>query len=329
MTAQPTMRAVLVGGRPPAAVLTTVPRPRHPAECAVRVTIAGICGTDLELLQGYADFKGVPGHEFVGIVEEAPPSDTTWVGQRVVGEINVGCDDCRFCRAGVREHCERRTVLGIRGRAGAFADYVTLPAVNLHAVPDALEDWQAVFVEPVAAACRILEQVAVGPSTRTVVVGDGRMGLLTSQVLRSTGAPVIVVGKHDDKLAVARALGFETMRDDAAARCDRGFDLAVDVTGRRSGLERALALARPRGVVVMKSTFHGAMEWTPWPAIVDEITLVGSRCGPFGPALDLLVSGQVDVGPLVAGTFPLAEFARAFERARHDLKILLSTEDGS
>jgi len=323
------MRAVTIAGDPPRLALTDRAAPDRPGECRVRVRTAGICGTDLELLRGYAGFRGVPGHEFAGVVEEAPPADAALIGRRVVGEINVGCGACRFCRLGVREHCDDRTVLGIRDRDGAFAEYLTLPATNLHALPDALDDVQAVFVEPTAAACRILEQVAVGPSTRAAVVGDGRMGLLTAQVLRSTGAAVVVVGKHDEKLAVARRLGLDSTRVEDARRRLRAFDLVVDATGHPSGLDLALEMTRPRGTVVMKSTYHGSIAWTPWRSIVDEIALIGSRCGPFAPAIALLASGRVDVGPMVAEVRPLQEFEAAFASARHALKVVLQVTEAA
>lgn len=321
------MRALVIDDSATLA-LRQAPVPEQPGECLIRVRLAGICGTDLELLRGYADFTGIPGHEFVGIVERAPARAASWIGRRVVGEINIGCGACRFCRDGVREHCENRTVLGIRGRSGAFAEYLSLPAENLHSVPDALSDEQAVFVEPVAAACRILEQVAIGESTRTAIVGDGRMALLTAQVLRTTGAPVTIAGKHDAKLAIARALGFETLGGDEMPKHARAFDLVVDLSGRPDGFTRALALARPRGTVVLKSTFHGEIPWTPWPAIVDEITLVGSRCGPFVPAIALLAAGRIDVRPLISDIRSLEDYRPAFDAARRRLKVLFRLGDG-
>jgi threonine dehydrogenase-like Zn-dependent dehydrogenase len=245
----------------------------------------------------------------------------------VVGEINVGCGTCRLCRSGVREHCEQRTVLGIRGRPGAFAEFLSLPPGNLHSVPEAVTDEQAVFAEPVAAACRILEQVSLDESTRTAIVGDGRMALLTAQVLRTSGAAVTVAGKHDAKLAVARALGFATLAGDQAPQPRRAFDLVVDVSGRPDGFARALALVRPRGTVVLKSTFHGEMPWTPWPVIVDEISLVGSRCGPFVPALALLAAGRIDVDPIISGVFDLEDHQAAFETAERRLKALFRIGD--
>lgn len=291
-------------------------------ECRVAVTLAGICGTDLQILQGYAGFSGVPGHEFVGVVETAPDGDRHWIGKRVVGEINIGCGTCDWCRADTANHCPTRTVLGIVGRAGAFASHLSLPAGNFHIVPDTLDDEVAVLVEPTAAACEILTQVDIGPRARVGVVGDGRMALLVGQVLRTTGADVTLFGKHDWKLQVARDLGLDAKRsaDDVPTST---FDVTVDVTGRPAGLSRAMELVRPRGTVVMKSTFHGETPITLWPAIVDEVTLVGSRCGPFADAIALLTGGQVHIGPLLAGTYPLEEFGTAFNAARSELKVLL------
>jgi alcohol dehydrogenase len=291
-------------------------------ECRVAVRLAGICGTDLHMLEGYAGFSGVPGHEFVGIVETAPDGDRHWIGKRVVGEINVGCGDCDWCRAGTRNHCPTRSVLGIVDRSGAFASHLSLPAANFHIVPDGLDDETAVLVEPTAAACEILTQVDIGPRARVAVVGDGRMALLVGQVLRTTGAKVTLFGKHDRKLHVARRLGLDATRsaDDTPAS---SFDVSVDVTGRPAGLTRAMELVRPRGTVVMKSTFHGETPMTLWPAVVDEVTLVGSRCGPFADAIGLLSRGHIHTAPLLAGTYPLEEFATAFDTARSELKVLL------
>ncbi len=291
-------------------------------ECRVAVRRAGICGTDLQILEGYAGFAGVPGHEFVGTVETAPPGDRHWLGQRVVGEINVGCGDCDWCRSETANHCPGRTVLGIVERAGAFASHLSLPAANLHAVPDAISDEAAVLVEPTAAACEILAQVDIGPHARVAVVGDGRMALLVGQVIRTTGASVTLLGKHDRKLQVAKDLGLTVghSTDDIPTS---SFDVTVDVTGRPAGLTRAMELVRPRGTVVMKSTFHGETPVTLWPAIVDEITLVGSRCGPFADAIALLSDGRVETAPLLAATYALEDFAAAFTAARSDLKVML------
>jgi threonine dehydrogenase-like Zn-dependent dehydrogenase len=301
------------------------PKPSAGDECLIRVTAAGICGTDLELLRGYAGFSGVPGHEFVGIVEDAEHADAAWLGRRVVGEITVGCGQCAGCRAAGRGHCDVRTVLGIRGRDGAFADYLSLPATNLHVVPDTIDDVTAVFVEPTAAACRVVEQVRVEAGMRVAVVGAGRLGLLTAQVLRGHGADVTLVTRSDQSRSVAEALRFETAAvGTATTSLRRQFDVVVDATGDRRGFAAAHALVRPRGTLVVKSTFHGETPVAFSPIVVDEITVVGSRCGPFPPAIDLLGSGRVEVKPLVTGTYALEQYADAFDRARNGLKVILT-----
>ncbi|HET7697592.1 MAG TPA: alcohol dehydrogenase catalytic domain-containing protein [Vicinamibacterales bacterium] len=316
------MRALVLD---PSGTLTLAsrPRPALPSECVIRVAAAGICGTDLELRRGYAGFAGVPGHEFVGVVDEAPAPDAAWIGRRVTGEITVGCGACHGCRAAGRGHCDRRSVLGIIGRDGAFAEYLSLPAVNLHAVPDAVSDEAAVLVEPLAAACRVLEQIAVTPQTVCAVVGPGRLGLLVALVLRAAGARVTVIGRGAARLALARSSGFDTAAADATDIAPRQFDVVVDATGRPEGLTIAKRLVRPRGTIVMKSTFHGEARLALAPLVVDEITLVGSRCGPFDAALDLLAAGRVDVRPLVDATYPLDRFAEAFEAAEQGRKVIL------
>lgn len=302
------------------------PRPARPGECLVRVTMAGICGTDLELVKGYADFSGIPGHEFVGVVEAAQrPDDRHWVGQRVVGEINVGCGACRPCRDGITAHCESRQVLGIRGRDGAFAEYLTLPSCNLHPVPDSVTDEAAVFVEPIAAACRILDQVGAGPAARTAVLGDGRMGLLIAQVLAAKGTPVRLFGRRDERIALARSLGIEAgpSPDSAPSAGDR-FDVVIEATGAADGLAHAIEMVRPRGTVVLKSTVHDRVSMSTWPIVVDEITIVGSRCGPFAPAIGLLAAAAVKVAPLVTCVTALEEFERAFQEAERGLKVIFA-----
>jgi len=312
----------LVISRPGAITLADVPRPDRDGECLIRVRRAGVCGTDLQILEGYAEFTGIPGHEFVGVVEHAPAADAVWVGKRVVGEINIGCRHCDWCARGIKEHCDNRSVVGIRQHDGAFAEYVSLPAVNLHEVPGSMDDETAVFAEPVAAACRIFEQMAVAPDARVAIVGDGRMGLLVAQVLRTAAPDVTVFGRHEAKLAVARALDLSAELSDARVPGSARFDIVVDVTGRPEGLRRALELVKPRGTVVMKSTFHGEAPIATWPVVVDEVTLVGSRCGPFRPALDLLASGAVQVKPLISRIARLEEYESAFAEARRALKVL-------
>jgi threonine dehydrogenase-like Zn-dependent dehydrogenase len=317
------MRALVIDAAGRLAV-TDAPAPDRGGECRIRVALAGICGTDLQLLDGYAGFRGIPGHEFVGVVESAPPDDAAWIGRRVVGDINIGCGRCRWCAAGVKEHCDDRAVLGIRRHDGAFAELLSLPAANLHEVPDTMDDETAVFVEPTAAACRVLEQIAIDDRARVAVLGDGRMGLLVAQVVRSATPAVVVFGRHEHKLAVARALGLSTVASDTRVGPAERFDIVVDVTGRPNGLQRALELVRPRGTVVMKSTFHGEAAFSSWPIVVGEITLVGSRCGPFRPAIELLASGAVKVKPLISRVASLSEYESAFAEARRALKVLLS-----
>ena len=258
------------------------PRPAAGDECVIRVLAAGICGTDLELCRGYATFSGVPGHEFVGIVEHAPAEDAHWMlGRRVAGGITVGCGRCEGCRVAGRGHCDVRSVLGILGRDGAFAEYLALPSSNLHAVPDSLDDLAAVFVEPAAAAYRVAEQVKIEDGTRAAVVGAGRLGVLVAQVLRERGADIMVFVRSDRRRGLCAELGLDAAGIDSVASLARQFDLVVDATGAPEGFALARALVRPRGTLVLKSTFHGETSIAFSPLVVDEITLVGSRCGPF------------------------------------------------
>ena len=314
------MRALVLGpgGR---LSLGHVPLPTLPHECLIRVAHAGICGTDLQMLEGYAEFTGVLGHEFVGLVEDAPAADAHWIGRRVVGEINVGCGTCERCVSGIKEHCSHRTVMGIRERSGTFAEFLSLPAANLHHVPDHVDDAAAVFAEPIAAACRILEQVVVKADTRTAVLGDGRLGNLIAQVLATRTSDLVLIGKREAKLSVARSIGIDARTIDGAVPGD--YDLVVDATGRPDGLERALELVRPRGTVVLKSTCNGATTISLWPIPVHEVKIVGSRCGPFARAVELLAEGAVKTEPLLAGVFPIEAFEDAFAVARRELKVLL------
>jgi threonine dehydrogenase-like Zn-dependent dehydrogenase len=287
-----------------------VPQPA-PGEALVRVVLAGICATDLELIHGYAGFTGVLGHELVGVVERA--SDPAWLGRRVVATINVGCGHCPLCRSEGPEHCARRTVLGIHGRDGAFAQWLAVPECNLLEVPDRLQDEQAVFTEPLAAALRIREQVAVTAATRTAVVGPGRLGLLIAQVLALASREVTVLGRSRESLALPARLGLET--GIAAEAAANAFDLVVEATGNAAGLAESLRLVRPRGTLVLKSTFHGAAEVDLTKLVVGEVKVVGSRCGPFAPALELLAAGAIAVEPLVEAEYPLAQALRALAHA--------------
>ena len=293
-------------------------------ECLIRVKAAGICGTDLELCRGYATFSGVPGHEFVGIVEHAPAEDSHWIGRRVVGEITVGCGHCDGCRIAGRGHCDVRTVLGILGRDGAFAEYLALPSINLHAVPDSLDDLAAVFVEPTAAAYRVAEQVKIEDRTRAAVVGAGRLGVLVAQVLRERGADVVVFVRSDRRRGLCAELGLDAAGIDSVESLARQFDLVVDATGAPEGFARARALVRPRGTLVLKSTFHGETPIAFSPLVVDEITLVGSRCGPFQAAIEALAGGRIDIKPLIDGIYPLERFAEAFAQARGGRKQIFT-----
>ncbi|MBW4576661.1 MAG: alcohol dehydrogenase catalytic domain-containing protein [Aphanothece sp. CMT-3BRIN-NPC111] len=300
---------------------TDLPIPESPpGEALVRVVRAGICNTDLELLKGYYPYTGILGHEFVGVVEQGPEQ---LIGKRVVGEINAVCGQCRFCRNGQPTHCENRTVLGIVNRNGAFAEYLTLPVENLHPVPESVPTDVATFTEPVAAALEIQQQVQVRPSDRVLVVGDGKLGQLVAQTLALTGCELLVVGRHQDKLANLAARGIPTGLADAVT--DRAFDLSVECTGNPEGFVIARRALRPRGTLLLKSTYAGQLTFDASSLVVDEIALIGSRCGPFSPALQLLAEGRVDVEPLIHARYPLGEGLAAFERAqrRGVLKVLL------
>ena len=296
-----------------------------PGEALVRVRIAGICNTDLELVRGYMGFRGVLGHEFVGEVVQT--SDATWLGQRVVGDINAACRSkgCAACGAGRYTHCPNRTTLGIAGRDGAFADYLILPQANLYAVPDNVSDEMAVFTEPLAAACEILAQIKIAPTDRVYVLGDGKLGLLAAAVLRLTGAHLTLVGRNRNKLAVAEGWGVQVRLAEEPLPA-HGADIVVECTGSPKGFELARRLLRPRGTLVLKSTYHGALSLDLSALVVDEITLLGSRCGPFGPALRLLACGLVDPRRLISETFALDEAEAAFARATAPgvLKVLLT-----
>lgn len=289
-----------------------------PGEALVRVRLAGICRTDLEICRGYLGFRGTPGHEWVGEVLAAP--DRTLVGSRVVGEINFGCGACAACLSGLARHCATRRVQGIVAADGAFAERLAVPASVLHRVPDHLDDATAVFAEPVAAACEIMEQLGDVGGRRAVVLGDGKLGLLVAQALAAAGAQVTLAGHHPGKLAVAARLGVVT------GSPEPGADLVVDATGSPAALAEALALVRPRGTIVLKTTVAAQHALDLAPAVVHEVTIVGSRCGPFTPALDALAAGRVRVAPLLEATYPLADGVAAFAHAARPgaLKVLVA-----
>ncbi len=300
---------------------TNIPNPEPlPGEALVRVLRAGICNTDLELKRGYYPYTGILGHEFVGIVEQGPEH---LLNQRVVGEINAVCGSCRFCRSGQPTHCENRTVLGIVNRHGAFADYLCLPVNNLHPVPDNVITDVATFTEPLAAALEIQQQVALGANDRVLVVGDGKLGQLVAQTVALTGCDLLVIGRHQDKLANLAARGIKTGL--AKNVTDKAFDVSVECTGNPEGFAIARRALRPRGTLVLKSTYAGNLSLDASSLVVDEITLIGSRCGPFGEALQLLATEKVDVKPLIHSSYPLTEAIAAFELAqrRGVLKVLL------
>jgi threonine dehydrogenase-like Zn-dependent dehydrogenase len=280
-----------------------VPKP-PPGEVLVKVRRAGICQTDIEITKGYMSYRGVLGHEFVGVLSD---------GSRVVGEINASDGTCDTCRRGDITHCRNRSVLGICARDGAMAEYLTLPAGNVHRVPDAVSDTQAVFIEPVAAALEVTERMHIRPSQHVAIIGDGKLGLLVAQVLQLTGCELGVIGRHARKLALLRQCGIHTL--DKPEESYGRFDVVVDCSGQASGFELARQLLRPRGTLVLKSTFHGAQEMVVAPLVIDEITVIGSRCGPFEPALRLLERRLVDVETLLDAEYPIEQGVEAFTRA--------------
>jgi alcohol dehydrogenase len=301
--------------------------PNHPdptpgsGEALVRVHQAGICATDLEIAKGYGGFRGVLGHEMVGTVLEGPRN---WRGQRVACEINCVCRKCDMCLSGLSTHCRNRTVMGITGRDGCFADLVAVPEANLHGVPDNISDEEAVFIEPLAAAYQVIKQVPVEPRMNVAVVGSGRLGLLVAQVLAATGCRLEVIGRNPRTLDQCEKKGIMTrLADEVAPRADR--EVVVDCSGSPAGLELALGLVRPRGTVVLKSTHADRPAANLSPAVVNEVTILGSRCGPFPEAINALARKQIDVRPMISRTLPLEQAAQAFEAAAapDNIKILL------
>ncbi len=316
------MKALVFDGKKLA--LSTVPAPRLRAgEALVKVRLAGICSTDLEIVRGYMSFRGVPGHEFVGTVVSAPAKRL--VGKRVVGEINVPCGRCATCRAGLGKHCASRGVLGISGRNGAFAEHLALPVENLHVVPAGLSDKEAAFTELVAAACEIPERMEIRRNERILVLGDGRLAAMVAQVLVPRTNDLAVLGRSSRKLSILRGLGIRTHGPRAPKSLLHSQDLVIECTGSPRGLPLAAKLVKPRGRIVLKSTFHGNLEWNPAPLVVDEITVVGSRCGPFAPALSLLAGGTVRVLPFLSAVYPLERWETAFRAARRpgSFKVLM------
>ena len=298
-------------------------KPSPKDEALVRVLLSGICNTDLEIARGYAGFNGTIGHEFVGVVEHS--SVPGLVGKRVVGEINAGCGKCKLCIAGDPRHCPTRTVLGIVGRDGAHAEFLKLPVENLLRVPDKITDNHAVFTEPLAAACGIVERTTIQSSERVAVIGDGKLGLLCAQVVALTGAETLLIGKHRNKLRIAQKRDIETTTPKQATKRRRQFDVVIEASGAAAGFGLALDLLRPKGRLVLKSTFNATTEVDAARIVVDEISIIGSRCGRFKPALDLLKKGAVDVESLISEEYPLSQGAYAMERAgsKGIMKVLL------
>ena len=315
------MRAIRFDGAQ--AALADTPTPQREGEALVRVLAVGVCNTDLEIVRGYAGFRGTLGHEFVGVVERS--GDPSLAGARVVGEINCGCGACALCLAGDARHCAARTVLGIVGRDGAMADFVSLPERNLLRVPEGVADEEAVFVEPLAAALEILDQVPVDGATRVALVGDGKLGLLIGQVLATTGARVTAFGRYASKLAILAARGVATHVAGEAGAPAGPFDLVVEASGSAAGFAFAQQIVRPRGTIVLKSTIHGDVPFDATSLIVNEVTLVGSRCGRFEPALELLASGRVDVRSMISRRMRLADGPAVLDAAAEPgvLKVIV------
>jgi threonine dehydrogenase-like Zn-dependent dehydrogenase len=304
--------------------LAEIEKPFKENEALVRVVKSGICNTDLEIVRGYAGFSGTIGHEFVGVVEQAEDAKHL-VGKRVVGEINAGCGVCEKCLFGDSRHCPRRTVLGIINRDGAHAEFLTLPARNLLEVPDEVSDEEAVFAEPLAAAFGITEQIFIESDTKVAVIGDGKLGILCALSLSLKSENVLLIGKHEAKLSLAEKRNIQTVLLESASKFHKSFDIVVEASGSESGFATALDLIKPRGKLVLKSTFQGKTNLEMWRVVVDEITIVGSRCGMFSPALDLLKDKRVDVTSLISEEFSLKDGVKAMTAAGRKgvMKVLL------
>lgn len=289
-------------------------------EALIKVNTIGICNTDYEITKGYMGYKGVLGHEFTGVVEEINADDKSLLNKRVVGEINCGCGGCEWCNQGLERHCPNRSTLGIWQREGCFAEYVCLPVKNLLEIPENVSDEEAVFTEPLAAALEILEQIHIPPYKKIAVLGDGKLGLMIALALNAAGLDLILIGKHENKLEIAKKQGVKTkLLSDVEIK--KEYDFVVEATGSISGFETSLALTKPRGTLILKSTIAASKEFNFAPVVVDEITIVGSRCGQFAPALRLLESGRIDVKPLISDIFEFDESIAAFERNKEKSSI--------
>jgi 2-desacetyl-2-hydroxyethyl bacteriochlorophyllide A dehydrogenase len=315
-----TMRAITFNNSLEYTIRYPVPI-RNKNEALIRVRLAGICNTDIEITKGYMGFKGVPGHEFTGIVEAC---DTDHLcGKRVVGEINIGCGTCNYCLNKLKNHCPDRKVLGILNKDGVFAEYVTLPVENLHVIPDDISDEEAIFVEPLAAAFEILRQTDIGKNDRVCVLGDGKLGLLVAQALSATECDLVVVGHHSEKLSLVGELGIKT----GVSRFfrDRGFDIVVDCTGSRSGIEKALHMVKPRGKILLKTTVARKSAIDLSQVVINELSIIGSRCGPFADAIEAIRSKSIDLMPLISERFSIEDGLKAFQHAskKDVLKVIL------
>lgn len=293
-------------------------------EALIKVTYGGVCNTDKEITKGYMGYKGILGHEFTGVVEEINDEDKTFLGKRVVGEINLGCKNCEWCAKDLERHCPNRSTLGILTKDGCFAEYVTLPLSNLIEIPENVPDEQAVFVEPLAAGLEILEQMHIQPCQKVMVLGDGKLGLLTALALNACGLDVLIVGKHQNKLDIAKNQGVKTQLLSEFEQAPK-FDVVVEATGSITGFETSVSCVKPRGTLVLKSTIAASKELNLAPIVINEITILGSRCGRFEPAMRLIASGKIDFSQMISKIYPIEQAVEAFDanNAKDTIKILL------
>lgn len=299
------------------------PTPKK-GEALIKVTYGGVCNTDKEITKGYMGYKGILGHEFTGVVEEINDEDKTFLGKRVVGEINLGCKNCEWCAKDLERHCPNRSTLGILAKDGCFAEYVTLPLSNLIEIPENVPDEQAVFVEPLAAGLEILEQMHIQPCQKVMVLGDGKLGLLTALALNACGLDVLIVGKHQNKLDIAKNQGVKTQLLSEFEQAPK-FDVVVEATGSITGFETSVNCVKPRGTLVLKSTIAASKELNLAPIVINEITILGSRCGRFEPAMRLIASGKIDFSQMISKIYPIEQAVEAFDanNAKDTIKILL------
>ncbi len=299
------------------------PTPKK-GEALIKVTYGGVCNTDKEITKGYMGYKGILGHEFTGVVEEINDEDKTFLGKRVVGEINLGCKNCEWCAKDLERHCPTRSTLGILTKDGCFAEYVTLPLSNLIEIPENVPDEQAVFVEPLAAGLEILEQMHIQPCQKVMVLGDGKLGLLTALALNACGLDVLIVGKHQNKLDIAKNQGVKTQLLSEFEQAPK-FDVVVEATGSITGFETSVSCVKPRGTLVLKSTIAASKELNLAPIVINEITILGSRCGRFEPAMRLIASGKIDFSQMISKIYPIEQAVEAFDanNAKDTIKILL------